>query len=114
MAGLLNLEGMDHAQLAMLRDKVKPGSAEDQQLAPYEHQAFARQWTQENPLLAAPSLAIASPLYYAAKHPALIGIAQNLGLVGQGATPSSLEQLKRSYAGIGQGLLSNLQGLLSK
>lgn len=114
MPGLLDLEGLDHATLSMMRDKLKGGSPEDQQLAPYEHQAFARQWVGENPLLAAPSLAIASPLYYLAKQKPILVAAQSLGLVGPGATPASLEQLKRSYAGIGQGLMSNLQGLLSR
>ena len=82
-------------------------------LAPYEHQAFARQWTQDNPWLAVPSLAIASPLYYAAKQKPILAAAQALGLVGPGATPASLDQLTKSYAGIGQGLAANMRGLLN-
>lgn len=113
MAGL-DYSKLDHAALSMLRSRVKPGSAEDQQLAPFEHGAFARQWTEENPLLAAPSLAVATPLYYLAKQKPLLDMAQSLGLVGEGATPASLDQLKRSYAGIGQGLLANARGLFSR
>lgn len=105
MTDLLNLS---HAQLAMMRDKVKPGSKEDQALAPYEHGAFAREWTTENPLLAAPSLAVATPLYYLAKQKPILSAAQSLGLVGEGATPASFDQLKQSYSGIGQGLLNGL------
>lgn len=113
MPGLLDLNTLDHATLSNMRDKVVPGSPEDQALAPYEHQAFARQWTQDNPWLAVPSLAIASPLYYLAKQRPFVAAGQAMGLVGPGATPASLDQLTKSYSGIGQGLAANLQGLLS-
>jgi len=74
-------------------------------LAPYEHRAFTYSATQQNPLMAAP-LAIAAPLYYMAKQPALIKAAQSLGVVGPGATPPSTDQLKAQLRGIAQGLLS--------
>jgi len=106
MPGLL--EGLDHATLYNMREKAR-GTPKYQELAPFEHQAFAREWVGENPLVGAASLSIASPLYYLAKQPGLLGLAQRMGIVGEDATPSSLAQLGASYRGIGQGL-----GLLSR
>lgn len=103
--GLLDL---DHATLFNMREKAK-GTPDFERLAPAEHGAFAREWTKDQPWLAAPSLAVAAPLYYAAKQKPFVDIAKSLGLVGQDATPASLDQLLASYRGIGQGL-----GLLSK
>ena len=97
------LESLDHATLYNMREKSR-GTQKYQDLAPYEHQAFAREWVGENPLIGSASLAIASPLYYLAKQPGLLGLAQKMGLVGEDATPSSLKQLGASYRGIGQGL----------
>ena len=108
MAGPLT---QSHAQLSMMRDKLTGGSPEDISLAPLEHQAFAREWTQEHPLLAPASLAVAAPLYYLAKQPAMLALAQQLGLVGPNATPASLEQLQGSYSGIGQGLAATFRDL---
>jgi len=59
-----------------------------------EHRAFAREWTQENPLLAVPSLTFAIPGY---------AIAKKLGLIGARTQPS-LEQVGQSYMGIWDGL----------
>lgn len=73
-------------------------------LAPYEHQAFAREWTRDNPMLAVPSLAAATPLYYLLKQPLLMSMGKSLGLVGPDATPASLDQLQAGFRGIGQGL----------
>ena len=97
-----------HAELYRARDRVGPSSQEGQALAPAEHEAFAREWTAENPMVAAPSLAVAAPLYYIAKNPILMGMAQKAGLVGQDATPASLQQLGASYRGIIDGLIQNL------
>lgn len=72
-----------------------PG-ADQQKLAPMEHRAFAREWTQENPLLAVPSLAFAIPGY---------AVAKKLGLIGARTQPS-LEQIGQSYLGIFDGLKS--------
>lgn len=93
-----------HADLFMAREKAGPSSEEGRKLAPLEHQAFAREWTAENPAIAAPSLAVAAPLYYAAKNPLLMSLAQRMGVVGENATPASLEQLIASYKGILEGL----------
>ena len=51
-------------ELRALRDQ--PG-ADQEKLSSMEHRAFARQWVQENPLVAVPSLAVATPLYAGAK-----------------------------------------------
>src|SRR5512143_2970901 len=61
-----------HAQLLAMRNAL-PGDSPDQvPLAGQEHQAFAREWTQENPMLALPSLLFAIPGYSAAKAAGLI------------------------------------------
>ena len=70
----------------------------DQSVAPQEYRAFAREWTQENPMMAVPSLTFAIPGYYAAK---------KLGLI-RSRTPASLEQVTEAYKGIGDGLASLL------
>jgi hypothetical protein len=79
------------AELRSARDT--PG-ANQEVLAPQEHRAFAREWTQENPLVAVPSLAVATPLYAAAKA---------LGLVGARTKPT-LNQVGQGYMGIYDGL----------
>lgn len=88
-----------------LRERFVDYPAMYEALAPYEHQAFTYSATKDNPIMAAP-LAIAAPLYYVAKQPWVIGAAQKLGIVGEGATPPSLDQLKAQLRGIRQGLLS--------
>jgi hypothetical protein len=98
-----DLEAMRFAQLADLREKYKDDPEIQAQLAPYEHQQFARGLSEEDPLNAL-GLAIATPGYALAKSPALIRLSQMLGLVGPGATPASLDQIRQAYKGIGQGL----------
>ncbi len=66
----------------------------DQSVAPQEHRAFAREWTQENPYLAVPSLLAAIPLYSAAKR---------LGVI-RARTPGSLNEMAEAYRGVGEGL----------
>ena len=87
-------------QLRALRDAYPDDSPMQAQLAPMEHQAFAREWTQDNPLVAAPSLAVSIPGYALAK---LLGIQH-------GRTKSSLAEMAGGYRGIGQGLWSLMQG----
>ena len=82
MSGLLG--NMSHAELMALRDKSPP----DRQsaLAPYEHRAFARESTAENPLMAL-SLATAIPAYQLAK----------LLKLQNSSTGPSLEQMRQGY-----------------
>jgi hypothetical protein len=87
------LEALSHAALYNMRANTK--SPEMQQvLAPLEHQAFAREFVQEKPVLGTASLAVAAPLYELAKA---------LGAVRARSDPS-LESLGAAYKGIGQGL----------
>jgi hypothetical protein len=87
---------MSHAQLLTLRDQLHANDPMQAVLAPYEHAAFAREWTQANPLAAVPSLAVAIPGYTAAKF---------LGLT-HSRSPASLLEMGQSYRGVGQGLLA--------
>lgn len=87
-------------QIRRLRDAYPDNSTMQAQLAPYEHQAFAREWTQDNPMVAAPSLAVAIPGYALAK---LLGMSH-------GRTQPSWEQVVGGYRGIGQGLMGLMQG----
>ena len=92
---------MQQANLVSLRGQADP--LDNQMLAPMEHQQFARQAVQENPLMALP-IAAATPFYYAAKQPAALKLAQALGLVGPGATPATIDQVFGGLRGVGQGL----------
>lgn len=91
---------LTHAQLARLRDQYPDNSLMQDTLAPYEHQAFAREWTQDNPLVAAPALAVSIPGYALAK---LLGISH-------GRTKPSLAEMAGGYRGIGQGLAAFIGG----
>lgn len=81
----------DFNSLRLARDV--PG-ANQERLAPQEHRAFAREWVQENPFVAVPSLTAAIPLYAAAKA---------LGLQGARTKPS-FAQIGQGYMGIWDGL----------
>jgi hypothetical protein len=85
------LSGMDHASLYMLRERA-PKEMQGL-LSPYEHQAFAREAVQENPLMALPIAAgtLAWPVYKT--------------LVSPGRSDPSLDQVTRGLTGVGQGLL---------
>jgi len=87
---------MSHADLLALRASLADSDPRQAQIAPYEHQAFAREWTEANPTVAVPSLAVAIPGYYGAKL---------LGLIGARTRPS-FDEVRGGYRGIGQGLLA--------
>ena len=86
------LSQMSHAQLYNLRRNASP----DMQriIAPYEHQAFAREFAQESPFQAAVSLPIAIPAYTAAKAVGLI----------KSRSPASWDEITHAYQGLFQGL----------
>jgi len=92
MAG--NYGEMSHADLLRLRNSLAPDDPLQAELAPYEHAAFAREWTEENPVVAVPSLAVSIPGYSLAK---LMGM-------GNARTPASLAEMVQSYKGVGSGL----------
>ena len=90
---------LSHAQLSSMRESFRDNPAVYAALAPYEHQAFAREWTKEQPLLAVPSLTAAIPLQYLAK---LSGVMPKMSDAPQ--TPASLSQVTHGFRGIGQGV----------
>jgi hypothetical protein len=106
LASLLNnqtlsdLANLEHSALYNLRNRA-PGTLQNL-IAPYEHRAFAREATAENPLMALP-IAAAIPLYSGAKA---------LGLIKTRSEPS-LSEIGQGYLGIGEGIGKYL-GLLSK
>lgn len=63
---------------------------------PLEHREFAENFVTDNPALAIPSLAVATPLYTAAKA---------LG-VKSARSPASLDEIFAGYEGIGRGIQS--------
>jgi hypothetical protein len=86
---------LTHSKLYNMRELAGANNRAAQNvLGPMEHQAFAREWTRENPLLAVPSIAVATPLYYLAKTAGLM----------KGRSDPSLAELKAGYKGIFQGL----------
>lgn len=85
---------MSHAALVNLRNSLPADDPRQAELAPYEHQAFAREWVKENPVTATASLLAAIPGYTAAKE---------VGAV-KSRTPASLDEMAAAYKGVGQGL----------
>lgn len=88
---------MSHADLLNLRNSLPANDPRQQILAPYEHQAFAREWAQQSPWIATPSLLAAIPLY---------SLGKATGLV-QSRSGASLDEMADAYRGLGQGLLSH-------
>lgn len=89
------LASLDHSTLLRLRER-NPDTNLQKLLAPYEHRAFAREATKENPLMAAP-IAAATPLYAAAKGLGLIG--------GRSGAGNPLGQMKAGFTGVAEGLV---------
>ena len=89
-----DLRKMDHRLLYAARDYVPRG--QQNQISPYEHRAFAREVTMDNPLMALPVAASIIP-YQAYK-----------ALNGARSTPS-LDQVTEGFAGIGDGLWGAFQ-----
>lgn len=87
------LSQMDHATLYSARRFIPP----DQQglISPYEHRAFAREATTENPLLALP-IAAGTMLYQPYK-----------ALMGARSDPS-FSQVGQGLLGVGEGVLDRL------
>lgn len=86
------LSTLPHSQLYAMRMQATP--QQQVVIAPYEHQAFAREFAQESPFKAAVSLPIAIPAYTAAKA---------LGLMNT-RSPASLDEMAQGYKGLAQGL----------
>ncbi len=87
-----DMPGAPHDQLYMARYSAKDPALQDL-LAAYEHRAFAREATRDNPLMALP-IAAGVPLYQLAKA---------LGMTSSRSSPS-LFQAGQGLLGIGEGL----------
>lgn len=75
-------------------------------IAPYEHQAFARAWTRDQPVLAPIALTTVQPFYTAAKAIGLTDGMRKLGWLdddGEKESPPSFAEIGRGYKGIAQG-----------
>lgn len=90
----MNYEGMSNSALMQLRNSLPDHDPRQRQIAPYEHQAFAREWIQDRGWSGVPSMAVAIPGYALAK---LLGIQR-------ARTPPSLAQVAHGYRGMGQGI----------
>jgi hypothetical protein len=94
--GLLNPSQMSHSDLYQARSKYPE---QQNELAPYEHRAFAREWAQESPVMAGLSLPFAIPAY---------SIYKALGLSDSRSQPS-LDEVIQGYKGLGEGLLGHFK-----
>lgn len=92
------LENMSHEDLVRLRLNSPDDQELQQRIAPYEHRAFAREVTKDNPLMAVP-VGLATPMYQAKKY-----MERPFITAKPDDTPSSLEQLQQGYMGINDGL----------
>lgn len=101
---LARLAQTPHMELMLQRAMARQANdtTRDQQLAPYEHQAFAREYVGQHPVSGALGVGAAIPLYQLSK---LLGLAPTTN--GQ-TTPASLQQLIAGYQGIGEGLAGAL------
>jgi hypothetical protein len=85
------LKQMTHSDLYMLRSKFNGNQQMQNRISPFEHGAFAREATQENPLMALP-IAAGTLAYQPYK-----------ALMGSRSQPS-LQQVLQGLQGVGQGL----------
>ena len=93
------LNDMSWRDLWKLRNQVTNNQPEQNRVANYEHQAYAREATKENPMMAVP-IAAAIPAYQVYK-----------GVMGGSRSEGGLQQIGHGYIGIMQGLRD---GLLAK
>jgi hypothetical protein len=91
------LSQMDHMNLMSLRKLHEKDRNLNTRLAPFEHQAFAREYVKQNPVSGTLGLTAAIPLY---------ALAKSAGFMSNGgtATAPSISQVSAGFRGIGQGL----------
>ena len=88
---------LDHATLWRMRREAQDRELQNL-LAGYEHRAFAREATADNPWMALP-IATATPLYQFAK---LLGTTDS-------RSPPSWGQMGQGLLGVGEGLLQRVR-----
>ena len=96
------LSNMSSSDLMNLRTKFV-GMPQDRIIAPYEHQAFARESVKENPLIALP-MTLGIPLYQLGKATGLSDLSGYTNINTGETTPASMGQLLHGFKGIGEGL----------
>ena len=94
-----DLSNMGHAELYAARSYI-PAEYQNK-ISPYEHRAFAREATQENPLMALPI--VAGTLAY---QPYKM-------LKGQSRSGASIDQVVQGVTGVGEGLWGAFQDQMS-
>ena len=94
LAPLANRRGMTHAELLNLRRVFENDDEMQAMLGPMEHEAFAREQVEDDPLRGVPAMLAGIPAYTAAKA---------LGLHG-GRSPASWNEIGQAYRGVGEGL----------
>ena len=97
---MADYKNMSHADLYALRSTLPSNDPRQAEIGPYEHRAFAREWTQDSPWIAPLSLAFAVPAYTAAKATGL----------QKARTPASWGEIGQGYAGIYDGLKALMTG----
>jgi len=110
-------DAMDEMPLWKLQ-KIRRENQDDatqKAVGPFEHQAFAREWSRDNPAVAPLAVATVNTPYTVAK---AIGVTDKLrewGLLdkdGEKESPPSFEEWARTYKGIGQGVSDAYMDLL--
>jgi lipid II:glycine glycyltransferase (peptidoglycan interpeptide bridge formation enzyme) len=91
------LAKMDHSDLYNLRSSMKGNKEAQNVIAPFEHRAFAREATANNPLMSVP-IAAAIPIYTAAKA---------VGLTGA-RSGASVDEVVEGYTGLAEGIKRSL------
>jgi hypothetical protein len=99
---LSELETLDHSALMAMREMYTGNQEMQNLISQYEHQAFTRESTAENPMMAIP-YAVAIPGYNIYKQ-----------MTGAGRSKPSMGQVVGGYKGIYQGLMQRLQSKLAR
>lgn len=87
-----SMAGMDHASLYQMRERLGRNSSMQGDISPYEHRAFAREATKDNPLMGLP-IAAATPLYQLYKM-----------ATSQSRSRPSIDQITQGWTGVGEGI----------
>ena len=95
------LERLDFGQLRELRDRAGDNQELQDLLAPYEHQVYARDYTEENPL-GAIAMMMGIPAYAGAKATGLM----------KGRSNNLSGQMLAGYKGVGQGMMKRVGNIL--